>query len=259
MTLYDAIRNIVPSSVRKRLRNSPFLRFVAKMAGRQPGPRTRAPQYEPQVCAAIRRLVRPGWVCVDAGANVGIITALLAEIVGDAGKVVAFEAFPDNARVLKEQMQALRMGNRVIVENMAVSDGASDRLWLYAGRKRWSAEWNIMGHDVEGSPTEAELEIPASSLDQYFPAGSQVDFVKMDIEGAAALALPGMRRILREQSPVMLMEFHDEPEWAARKELLEAGYQLYSIEGRLLDAERDTARQYHCVALPRNKSWGAEN
>lgn len=60
--------------------------------------------YEPDVCATIERIVKPGWVCVDVGAHVGRITHLLADLVGPAGCVVAFEAHPVNVEQLRHNL-----------------------------------------------------------------------------------------------------------------------------------------------------------
>src|SRR4051812_17405569 len=82
--------------------------------------------YEPDVQAVSARLVRPGWTCADVGAHEGIYTRLLASLVGESGKVVAFEAHPDNARRLKKSL-GRDIRDRVVVENVAVTDGATDR------------------------------------------------------------------------------------------------------------------------------------
>jgi hypothetical protein len=55
--------------------------------------------------------------------------------------------------------------------------------------------------------------------------------VKMDIEGGEVLALPGMRRLLREAHPLILLELHG-PEAArlAWDELSDAGYRICRME-----------------------------
>ncbi|MBI2890102.1 MAG: FkbM family methyltransferase [Nitrospirae bacterium] len=111
-------------------------------------------------------------------------------------------------------------------------------------------EWNIRGRDHDGRPTPREVEVAATSLDTYFPSGSTVNLVKLDVEGAEALVLAGMRRLLREARPVVIVEFHDREGWEGRKELLEAGYDLYDMNGAKLDPVRDTERLYHVLALP---------
>src|SRR5262249_5312654 len=107
--------------------------------------------YEPEVQAAISKIVRPGWTCADVGAHPGIYTRLLAELVGSSGRVVAFEAHPANARRLRRSLGGL--GGRVTVENVAVTDGAAARVTLHPGRRRASQEWNVMGVDLDGHRT----------------------------------------------------------------------------------------------------------
>jgi FkbM family methyltransferase len=141
---------------------------------------------------------------------------------------------------------------RTRVENVAVSDGADDRLWLFPGRWRCSQEWNIMGHDVLGNKTGPELEIPATSLDMYFPKGARLDFVKIDVEGAEAKVLAGMSRLLRESRPLALVEFHSEAGWAGREHLMAAGYYLYDMNNRKLAP--DSQCVYHVLALPEERS-----
>jgi FkbM family methyltransferase len=169
--------------------------------------------------------------------------------------VVAFEAFPGNARLLARMAKWSGVASRITVENIAISDGTQSGITLYPGRGSVSEEWNIIGHDLDGNKTEAVVHIPATSLDNYFTAGSPVHFVKIDIEGAGALALHGMRRILQESRPFVLVEFHDENEWSGREELLASRYDLYDMKGKKLDPTVDVRRVYHCLACPAEKEF----
>jgi FkbM family methyltransferase len=210
--------------------------------------RQRDTSYEPELQAAITRLVRPGWTCADVGAHHGVFTRLLADLVGEGGRVVAFEAHPGNAQRLRKSLgNGIR--DRVVVENVAVTDGASERVTLHRGRSRASEEWNVVGADLEGRPTPAELEVTATSLDAYF-AGRPLDFVKLDVEGAEASVLRGMRQLLHERKPAMAIEFHTDTGWAGRGELLDAGYRLETLAGEPIDAGPEAQRVYQCLALP---------
>ncbi len=213
-------------------------------------------EYEPEVCRLIEQIVQPGWTCADIGAHQGNITARLAHAAGANGRVLAFEAAPENCEILRMNMRQLGLASRVTVENAAVADGARDHLWLYHGRNSSSFEWNIVGHDVDGNVASPYREIKAISLDGYFPAGSRLDFVKIDVEGAAGMVFTGMRRLLREARPVIFTEFHDDNEWKGRGELLEAGYTLHDINGRVIDLGEDTKRVYQCLAVPRSAASG---
>jgi hypothetical protein len=76
------------------------------------------------------------------------------------------------------------------------------------------------------------LTVPGLSLDDYvYQQGNPApQVVMMDIEVGEVLALPGMRRILDEVHPLMLLELHGpESAQAARTILMEAGYRLYTM------------------------------
>jgi FkbM family methyltransferase len=227
-----------PDFLKRPLKQSGISRAVWNIAAP-------ASPYEPDLLRLIQEVVRPGWICADIGANVGTITALLAERVTPSGLVYAFEAHPKNAETLRRNLKEEQIGNAK-VENLIVADGSQQRMWLYPGRQHSEAEWNIMGHDVEGNETERELSVPAVSLDEYFPPGARLNFVKIDVEGAEGMVIKGMRRILQEARPVVFVEFHDDHGWAGRKYLFEAGYDLYDMNRRLQQPLEDAPRIYHC-------------
>jgi FkbM family methyltransferase len=205
--------------------------------------------YEPELTAAIEEVVEAGWTCADVGAHVGNVTDTLVRLVGKKGRVVAFEAHPSNADELRHRFKRDR---NVEVVNAAAGDGTSERLALYAGRNDNSTEWNVVGHDVEGKPTRLELEVPAIALDNWFAGETPLHFVKIDVEGAEGFVLAGMRRLLREQRPVLAIEFHDDEAWASRSKLLDAGYALSRPDGSWVDPAGP--RSYHVIARPDTSS-----
>jgi FkbM family methyltransferase len=201
---------------------------------------------EPKVWQFICRNVRAGWRCVDVGANRGELTFLMAKMVGPAGFVHAFELNAENAELLRSNTWRFR--RRVQAENLAVTNGRTAFVDGFPGRNRSGAEWNIMGHDITGVKTSAEFRTQATSLDHYFPSGLKIHFVKIDVEGAGGQVLEGMRRILSESKPLIVMEVHNAAEWAALQQLRKADYTLLDLNDRQLQ-ESDTIMS-HCVARP---------
>jgi FkbM family methyltransferase len=214
------------------------------------------PEYEPGLMAALRRLVRPGFVCADVGANVGVVTIVLARDVGKLGRVVAFEAIHDNVEVLRRNLELNpKLMPRVVVEEAAVTDGASATVELFAGRGGSHAEWTIsreFAARADDAPVErAGRRVRALALDDYYPSPARLDLVKMDIEGAEAVAVAGMRRLLEQTRPVVVLEFHAPVGWPAIGLLLDAGYRLESLDGVSLRAPASADDvPYQLVALP---------
>jgi FkbM family methyltransferase len=214
-------------------------------------------EYEPGVTAALSRLAIPGAVCADLGAHIGYFTLLMAKLSGAEGRVFAFEASPENARMVRRNVRLNHLGDRVTVEHAAVMGRTSGAVPVFAGRAGGSMEWTTdksfasredPAHAAERAPA---LEIRGVSLDEYFAPGSRLDLVKMDIEGAEVHAVPGMARVLREARPTIVLEFHRDVGWPAIPALAEAGYSFSSLAGEPLGRlERVEDVPYQLVAEP---------
>jgi hypothetical protein len=76
---------------------------------------------------------------------------------------------------------------------------------------------------------QSELTVDGLSLDEFVYAGGNPppQVVKLDIEGGEVMALPGMKRVLAEARPLVLMELHGpESARAAWEALTAAGYRV---------------------------------
>jgi FkbM family methyltransferase len=187
--------------------------------------------YEPELQWALGQLARPGMVAYDVGANIGYITLMLARAVGPAGRVVAFEALPANLERLERNLALNGLSERVTIQPVAVAAGeGSLRFHVHASGAMGKAEGSAGRGDEH---YQAEITVPSTSLDAfgYRPGGPLPQLVKMDIEGGEVLALPGMRRLLREARPTLLLELHG-PEAAhiAWEELGAARYSVRRME-----------------------------
>lgn len=210
-------------------------------------------EYEPELAAALGRLVRPGDVCVDAGAHYGYFTLLLARLSAPDGKVYAFEANPENARVVRANVRANRLGGRVVVEQAAVSD-RDGAIELYATPSGGSTEWTTdpgFAYRTGGSPPRPPLSVPSVRLDRFLASLDRVDLIKMDVEGAEGAVLPLLDAELERLRPVIVLEFHREVGWSAIGALLRAGYTLESLAGSPLQRPESAEDvPYQLVARP---------
>lgn len=211
--------------------------------------------YEPPMTAALTRLVEPGAVCADVGAHLGFFSFLMVARAGTEGRVVAFEASEPNAAYVRRSADLNAGRGRVEVVRAAVSDGTTPTVSLFPGRTGGEMEWTISKAFAEREDEQPRrrrsVEVPAVRLDDAFGPGEPLDVVKMDIEGAEAVALPGAERILREQRPVFVIEFHREVGWPGVERLIAAGYAFESLEGQPIPTPRDAATApYQFVARP---------
>lgn len=159
--------------------------------------------YEPAETALLARSVRAGDVVLDIGANIGYFTLQLARHAGPQGRVVAFEPEPENVALLRRNVE-LNGYRTVEVVGAAVGDGPGTVTLHVAAENR--GDHRLFG-EADGRPT---LEVPMVSIDAYLAEHGieRVDVVKIDVQGAEGLVFAGMRRLLAERPPrLLLVEF----------------------------------------------------
>ena len=164
--------------------------------------------YELDLQAAIEDVVRPGMVAYDVGANIGYISLLLAKAVGESGVVKAFEPLPHNLDRLHRNLELNPIGANVeVVEAAVVEREGMVRFLVGPSDGMGKAE----GSNGRGEyPSDHFIEVCGLILDNYvYDLHNPVPQVlKMDIEGGEVLALAGMRRLLLEAPPLILLELH---------------------------------------------------
>lgn len=147
----------------------------------------------------ISKNVKPGSVCIDAGANYGYFTFQLAQ---HGCKVLAIEANPELIPYLEKSVELNGCADRVSILNRAIADVSYKMLTL--NLKESSLNTTI----VENEKTFGDFKIETLALNDVASFEGGVDFIKMDIEGAEELAFAGMQRIW-EVNPkcVLFVEF----------------------------------------------------
>jgi len=186
--------------------------------------------YEPELQAALAEALFPGMTVYDVGANIGYVTLMMAHMVGAGGQVTAFEALPANVERIRTNIGLNRLENVTIVSAAVTDKNGPVTFYVHESVGMGKAAGSA-GRD--GQHYQAEISVPGLSLDEYvYGLGNPApQAVKMDIEGGEVLALPGMRRILLEHHPLLLLELHGpESEKAAWDVLIPAGYSLYGMQ-----------------------------
>ena len=183
--------------------------------------------YEPPVLQTIIAVIQSGETAIDVGAYIGYYTLLLAKHVGPSGRVIAFEPLPENFRVLSENIELNSLQN-VIAENKAVAHQSGVAM-LYRG---YGGPLSLTSSIVDVSGEG--LEVQAISLDEYLSHNRErVAFVKIDAEGAEVQVLEGMKRILKEDRPFVVVELSHVDRYEDKHPVLlllsNFGYTFYTL------------------------------
>lgn len=152
------------------------------------------PNYDAPVARFIRERIKPGAVCVDVGANVGVYVMQFARWAGPEARVVAFEPNPGAMAALRRHVRMNRLDGQVELVASAVGARAGSAT-MYAsdadGMSRLGAPNSRIASRVR------ELTVPVVTLDEFCESrGLAPDWLFMDIEGFELAALEGARRTL---------------------------------------------------------------
>lgn len=163
--------------------------------------------YELELQESAKRLIKPGMVVYDVGANIGYISLIAARLAGDRGKVFAFEALPANMERLKKNIEINHLNGHVNPIQTAVLDKSGEAVFLAHSS---GAMGKVKGSAGREEQYSTEIRIPAVALDDFvYQRGHPVpQLVKIDIEGGEGLALKGMDRLIEEDRPIFLIELH---------------------------------------------------
>lgn len=145
--------------------------------------------------------VKEGDVVIDVGANVGYYSLRLASKVGKNGKVIAIEADPKSCEILKENCKLNKISN-VKVYNYAANE-KKGTITLYTSEKH-SGVNSIFESDAKNS----SIKVSSITLDELLEDHSEINWIKMDIEGAEVNALKGSSHILKKTQNIII-EVHE--------------------------------------------------
>jgi FkbM family methyltransferase len=209
--------------------------------------------YEPESTAFVRQFLRPGDVFLDVGANAGYYTMMAASIIGDQGRVHAFEPNPEVAALLRVSVQCGKFTERVVVAAMALGARAGSAT-LYLPHEAWNTGEASLLHTAWTS-RERTLTVPVATLDDYCERNgvSRIRLIKMDVEGAELEVLEGARSVLKNLRPeALLCEFFPARRPEAQVQVLEllsgCGYRSFIVN-------HDGSLRPHDGSLP-DWEWG---
>lgn len=149
--------------------------------------------------ALLARHVKPGMTVLDIGANIGLYTCLLSRLVGDTGRVVAFEPEPVLFGCLQRNCAANARQN--VVLHKAAVGAASGTATLT--RSAVNSGDNRVREGQAGAGDAVRMVTIDEVLGNVRP-----DFIKMDVQGYELHALRGMSRTLRDTRRLMIfLEF----------------------------------------------------
>jgi FkbM family methyltransferase len=181
----------------------------------------RIPDY--REISLLRRKLNKG-LMIDIGANIGLFTLLLGDIME---QVILFEPNPLASKRAKENMDLNHLNAEVYAIAVSSNDG---QIFLEDRGGTNSNNMTIRNDKLSLFPIR---KVPCTSLDSFMKMKPDlsVAFIKIDVEGHENDVIKGMNNTLIKLRPSMVMfEYLQRTNFLETKTLFDAaGYRIYQI------------------------------
>jgi FkbM family methyltransferase len=157
--------------------------------------------YDAQTVAVMARVLAPGSNCIDVGCHHGAILDNMLRFAAH-GTHFAFEPLPDLFAGL-----AAKYANvpTVRLHELALSDASGECTFQHVVT---NPGYSGLKQRLYNRPNEqvVEITVKVARLDDVLPAGFDIRFVKIDVEGAELQVLRGGTGMLRRSRPFVVFE-----------------------------------------------------
>jgi FkbM family methyltransferase len=191
--------------------------------------------FDKVVPEAIERLLDPGEVAVEIGANIGQSCSLMARKAGPSGRVLAFEPHPEIVEELRQNAARWSRTQYAVSQIEPVALGASPGEALLDMGPEFATNRGSATLRGNGTPASQSVKISIARLDDFLHEIHSVGVCKIDVEGHELDVLKGgshalERRMIRD---IIFEDFNPQPS-AVTTLLVRYGYELFRLDANWL-------------------------
>ena len=169
--------------------------------------------FEPSTILSYKKIVKKNDVVLDIGANIGAHTLPLAAMVGEKGRIIAFEPTDYAFKKLQTNLDLNKsLASRVTtVQALLVGNSKTEK--PNSIPSSWSLEKKSEDsiHPVHRGTYQSLHDAFVVRLDEWVSANKleKVDFIKIDVDGHEIDVIEGGYQVLERFSPIIIMEFSE--------------------------------------------------
>jgi FkbM family methyltransferase len=200
--------------------------------------------YDLHSCEIMSRLIDPGELAVDAGANMGQMTSLMAMRAGPRGQVISFEPHPVLFGELQYNIAAWKQDPQaapISAHQLALSNREGAAQLVVPARAVRNQMLAFLADDAPENTQLEHYQVPVTTLPAIVPEGQPIGLMKIDVEGHELQVLSGAQPLMAAGNiRDILFEDHDTPPTPVTTFLEDNGYKIFRIGGRLSGPELDS-------------------
>lgn len=198
-------------------------------------------KYEAENFELLHKNCKPGAVIVDIGAHIGLFSVIAAQVTGKKGKVYAFEPAPGTYALLQKTVAINHEGS--VIETFQKAVGRENGKITFFVSDVQADNSNSLVNYKAHRPLQG-IDVAVTSIDNFVKEKNiqQLDFMKIDVEGAEYDTLQGAAETLKTLKPVCIVAIHPEP-ILAKGDSLEAIYDFIAgCNYRITLAEKEFSK-----------------
>lgn len=160
-------------------------------------------RFERNELKIFQKIIKPGMVVFDAGANIGLYSLIAGKLVGKKGKVFSFEPSKETFKRLQNNVR-LNGSLNIKIFNEGLGDKSNEKLTLRQDKGYGDAERYLLPAN-EASDTELQNTNPIANEEQILISTldnkvgemriEKIDFLKIDTEGFEYYILKGATKV----------------------------------------------------------------
>lgn len=178
----------------------------------------------------LKELIKPGYNCLDIGANLGYYSFFLSKYAGKEGKVFSVEPIPLFGEIWKKNVARTKMNN---LELLPYALGAEEKKVQMGMPTVEGTVHHGMTKVIDSKENiyEKTFDVTMQIPDKLFLNLPKINFLKIDIEGYEHIALANMKEFLNRDKPMIQAELGgEENRKASIKILQEIGYKIFIVK-----------------------------
>jgi len=160
--------------------------------------------FDKEIVSVAQTYVKPGTVALDVGANFGQMSILFSNIVGDKGKVYAFDADDFVFEILTKNIAANGREGRIVPVFGAVHNVPNQTLYFPVQDFERFPTYGSYGIDYTGGNTGRP--VPTLTIDSLGIA-EPISFMKVDVQGGDLQAMQGATKTIEKNKMPIVFEY----------------------------------------------------
>jgi FkbM family methyltransferase len=165
--------------------------------------------YEPELAALCQIYIDKKRDVIDVGANIGFFTVLFAKTI-TTGKVFSIEPTRNALNYLYRNLEINGVMDKVeVFEGVVSNKNGIVQIKTVFGKEEYSS-LGVMKHPSLKNEVYDVHDVMSITIDDLVKTRSiDPGFIKIDVEGVEYAVLDGMRTILRNSRPIIVLELSD--------------------------------------------------